>query len=327
MKIGRHLFLLYLSVILFVTAIPCRADNYPSKPIGVIVPFSAGAGTDFIARTIGQKLSEAWKQPVVVENRVGAGGVTGANIVAKAKPDGYTLVMGTIGTHSVNHSLYKNMPYDTLKDFTPIIHVGSASLVLFVHSSLPVHSMKELIAYAKAHPGKLDYATGGIGSSQHLPMELFKVMTGIDMLPIHYKGGAPAYLDLVAGRVPVMLNVTESILLAGVKSGTLRALAVGDTKRTPSLPDVPTFEEAGVPGYQASAWQAVFAPAGTPADIVTKLNREINQILTMPDVQTKFATYGLRLPGGTPADLRRFQESEVRRWAKVIKEANITTLD
>lgn len=323
MRIRWHLLFLSLSFILFASVVPCQADSYPSKPIRMIVPFPPGGTTDIMARIVGQKLTEAWKQQVVVDNRAGAGGLIGADMVAKAQPDGYTLVMGTIGTHATNLSLTKKMPYDTLKDFAPVAHVGNGTLVLVVHSSLPVNSQKELIAYAKAHPGKLNYATGGIGSSQHLPMELFKVMAGVDMVPIHYKGGAPAILDVLGGRVPVMLNQPQ-LMLDPIRSGQIRALSVGDINRSPLLPDVPTAAEAGLPGYQAAAWQAVFAPARTPPDIVTKLNREIDKILSMPDVKTRVAALGVKIPGGTPEDLRRFQESEIIRWAKIIKDGNIT---
>ena len=323
MRISRRLLLLSLSVILLVAVTPCQADDYPSKPIRIIVPFPPGGTTDIMARLVGQKLTEAWKQQVVVDNRAGAGGLIGTDIVAKAQPDGYTLVMGTIGTHATNLSLTKKMPYDTLKDFAPIAHVGNGTLVLVVHNSLPVKSQKELIAYAKAHPGKLNYATGGIGSSQHLPMELFKAMAGIDMVPIHYKGGAPAILDVLGGRVPLIINQPQ-MMLDPIRSGQLRALAVGDTSRSPLLPDVPTAAEAGLEGYQAAAWQALFAPARTPKEIIAKLNREINKIFSMPDVKTRVASLGVKTPGGTPEDLRRFQEAEVKRWAKIIKEGNIT---
>ena len=323
MRISRHLCLWSLFFILSALVTPCQADEYPSKPIRIIVPFPPGGTTDIMARLVGQKLTEAWKQQVVVDNRAGAGGLIGTDMVAKAQPDGYTLVMGTIGTHATNMSLTKKMPYDTLKDFAPIAHVGNGTLVLVVHNSLPANSQKELIAYAKANPGKLNYATGGIGSSQHLPMELFKAMAGIDMVPIHYKGGAPAILDVLGGRVPLIINQPQ-MMLDPIRSGQLRALAVGDTTRSPLLPDVPTVADAGLAGYQAAAWQALFAPARTPKDIVAKLNREINKIFSMPDVKTRVAALGVKTPGGTPEDLRRFQEAEVKRWAKIIKDGNIT---
>ena len=323
MRISRRLLLLSLPFLLLTSVTPCQANDYPSKPIRIIVPFPPGGTTDIMARLVGQKLTEAWKQQVVVDNRAGAGGLIGTDMVAKAQPDGYTLVMGTIGTHATNMSLTKKMPYDTLKDFAPVAHVGNGTLVLVVHNSLPVKSLKELIAYAKANPGKLNYATGGIGSSQHLPMELLRVMAGIEMVAIHYKGGAPAILDVLGGRVPLIINQPQ-MMLDPIRSGQLRALAVGDTSRSPLLPDVPTAAEAGLEGYQAAAWQALFAPARTPKDIVAKLNREINKIFSMPEVKGRVAALGVKTPGGAPEDLRRFQEAEVKRWAKIIKEGNIT---
>jgi tripartite-type tricarboxylate transporter receptor subunit TctC len=323
MKHFRYGFLLSLFVVLFATVAPCAMDNYPSKPILMIVPFAPGASTDITARTVAEKLTEAWKQPVVVENRPGASGNIGTDLVAKAAPDGYTLIMGAIGTHATNVSLYKKMPYDTLNDFAPVAHVSNVSLVLVVHPSLKVNSVKELIAYAKANPGKLTYASGGNGASQHLAMELFKNMTGTEMLHIPYKGSAPSLSDLLGGRVQLMF-ADMPLVLSHIKSGTLRALSVGDLKRSPALPDIPTTDEAGLAGYQAAAWYGVFAPARTPKEIVTKLNREIAKLLTLNDVKTRFASLGAQAVGGSPEDFRRFQESEMRRWAKVIKAANIT---
>ena len=221
MKHFRYGFLLSLFVTLLAVAAPCATDNYPSKPILIIVPFAPGASTDITARTVAEKLTEAWKQPVVVENRPGASGNIGTDLVAKAAPDGYTLIMGAIGTHATNASLYKKMPYDTLNDFAPVVHVSNVTLVLVVHPSLKVNSVKELIAYAKANPGKLTYASGGNGASQHLAMELFKNMTGTDMLHIPYKGSAPSLSDLLGGRVQLMF-ADMPLVLSHIKSGTLR---------------------------------------------------------------------------------------------------------
>jgi tripartite-type tricarboxylate transporter receptor subunit TctC len=323
MKHFRYASLLFLFVILFAVAAPCATDDYPSKPILIIVPFAPGASTDILARTVAQKFTEAWKHQAIVENRAGASGNTGTASVAKAAPDGYTLIMGAIGTHATNASLFKKMPYDTLKDFAPISHVANVTLVLVVHPAFKVNSVKELIAYAKANPGKLSYASGGNGASQHLAMELFKSMTGTDMLHIPYKGGANALPDLLGGRVPVAF-CDMPMALNQIQSGKLRAIAVGDSKRSPALPDIPTVAEAGVAGYEAAAWYGLFAPAGTPKEIVTKLNREVTKILTLNDVKTRLASLGAHAVGGSPEDFRRFQESEMHRWAKVIKEANIT---
>jgi tripartite-type tricarboxylate transporter receptor subunit TctC len=323
MKHFRCGFLLSLFVVLFAAAAPCAADNYPSKPILMVVPFAPGASTDITARTVAQKLAEAWKQQVVVENRPGASGNIGTDFVAKAAPDGYTLIMGAIGTHATNASLFKKMPYDTLNDFAPVAHVANVTLVLVVHPSLKVNSLKELIAYAKANPGKLNYASGGNGASQHLAMELFKNMTGVDMLHVPYKGSANALSDLLGGRVQLMF-ADMPLVLNQIQAGKLRALSVGDSKRSPALPDIPTTAEAGLAGYQAAAWYGVFAPARTPKEIVTKLNREIAKLLTTNDVKTRLASLGAQAVGGSPEDFRRFQESEMHRWAKVIKSANIT---
>jgi tripartite-type tricarboxylate transporter receptor subunit TctC len=303
-------------------ALAAGADNYPSRPIQIVVPFAPGASTDISARTVGQKLGEAWKQQVIVDNKPGASGLIGAGYVAKAAPDGYTLVMGAIGTHATNASLFKNMPYDTLNDFAPIVHVMDVTLVLVVHPSLPVKSVKELIAFAKSHPGTLNYASGGIAASQHLAGELFKAMTGVDMLHAPYKGSANALSDLLGGRMHLMF-ADMPLVLQHIQVGKLRPLAVADEKRTPLLPDVPTVAQAGVPGYKAFAWYGLFAPARTPRDIVLKLNQESNRILALPDVKERFAGLGALAVGGTPEEFRQFQESEMKRWDKIIKTANI----
>jgi tripartite-type tricarboxylate transporter receptor subunit TctC len=323
MKIRQLVFLGVLAAILAGALVPCGADNYPSKQILIIVPFAPGASTDITARTVAQKLGEAWKQQVMVENKAGASGMIGSDFVAKAQPDGYTLVMGAIGTHATNMHLYKKMPYDTLKDFTPIIHVSSVSLVLVVHPSLPIRSVKELIDYAKANPGKLNYASGGIAASQHLAGELFKSMTGTDMLHVPYKGSANALSDLLGGQTQLMF-ADMPLVLSQIQAGKLRALAVADESRSPVLPDLPTVSEAGVPGYKSFAWYGLFAPARTPQDIVMKLNQEVNKILTLGDVKERFAGLGGRAVGGSPEDFRRFQETEMTRWGKIIKDAKIT---
>jgi tripartite-type tricarboxylate transporter receptor subunit TctC len=322
MKIRSLVFVFALSVILAGGIVPCSADNYPSKQILIIVPFAPGASTDISARTVAQKLSESWKQQVIVENKAGASGVIGADFVAKAAPDGYTLVMGAIGTHATNVHILKKMPYDTLNDFAPVVHVMSVTLVLVVHPSLPVNSVKELIDYAKKNPGKLNYASGGIAASQHLAGELFKSMTGTDMLHVPYKGSANSLSDLLGGQVQLMF-ADMPLVLSQIQAGKLKALAVADEKRSPVLPDVPTVSEAGVPGYKSFAWYGLFAPAKTPREIVLKLNQEVNKILTLNDVKERLAGLGAHPVGGSPEDFRRFQESEMTRWGKVIKEAKI----
>ncbi|MDE2003952.1 MAG: tripartite tricarboxylate transporter substrate binding protein [Betaproteobacteria bacterium] len=291
---------------------------YPSKPIRMVVPFPPGGTTDILARAVAQKLSETWGQQVIVDNRPGAGGNIGSDLVAKAAPDGYTLLMGTVGTHAINPSLYARMPYDAQKDFAPVILVASVPNVLEVNPSLPVHTVQELIAYAKANPGKLNFASSGNGTSIHLSGELFKAMTGVKMTHVPYKGSAPALADLVGGQVQLMFdNLPSSLGL--IKGGKLRAIAVTSTTRSSALPDVPTIAESGLPGYEASSWFGVFAPASTPPAIVDKLNAAIGAWLASPDAKEKLASQGAIAAGGTPADFARFIASETVKWAKVVK--------
>ena len=292
--------------------------TWPSRPIRFIVPFPPGGATDILARAAAQKLTEAWGQSVVVDNRPGAGGNIGSELVAKAAPDGYTLEMGTVGTHAINSSLYAKMPYDHVKDFTPIILVAGVPNVLEVNPELPVHSVAELIAYAKANPGKLNFASSGSGTSIHLSGELFKVMAGVQMTHIPYKGSAPAMQDLLGGQVQLMFdNLPPS--LPQIKAGKLRALAVTTATRAPALPDVPTIAEAGLPGYESSSWFGLLAPTGTPRDIVVKLNAEIASWLATPEAREKLTAIGAIAMGGTPEDFARHIAAETTKWAGVVK--------
>ncbi|MET0345632.1 MAG: tripartite tricarboxylate transporter substrate binding protein [Casimicrobiaceae bacterium] len=293
---------------------------YPTKPVRVVVPFPAGGTTDLLARAASQKLSETWGQQALVDNRPGAGGNIGAELVAKAAPDGYTLLMGTVGTHAINASLYPKMPYDHVKDFAPVILVAGVPNVLVVHPSLPVNSVQELIAYAKANPGKLNFASSGSGTSIHLSGELFKVMTGVQMTHIPYKGSAPALTDLVGGQVQLMFDNLPSSL-AFIKAGKLRALAVTSAQRSPALPDVPTVAESGVPGFEASSWFGLLAPAGTPRDIVTKINADTQKWLASPDAKDKLAAQGAAAAGGSPEDFAKHIQAETAKWARVVKES------
>ncbi|HEY5861743.1 MAG TPA: tripartite tricarboxylate transporter substrate binding protein, partial [Casimicrobiaceae bacterium] len=293
---------------------------YPTKPVRVVVPFPAGGTTDILARAASQKLSETWGQQALVDNRPGAGGNIGAELVAKAPPDGYTLLMGTVGTHAINASLYPKMPYDHVKDFAPVILVAGVPNVLVVHPSLPVNSVQELIAYAKANPGKLNFASSGSGTSIHLSGELFKVMTGVQMTHIPYKGSAPALTDLVGGQVQLMFDNLPSSL-AFIKAGKLRALAVTSAQRSPALPDVPTVAESGVPGFEASSWFGLLAPAGTPRDIVTKINADTQKWLASPDAKDKLAAQGAAAAGGSPEDFAKHIQAETAKWARVVKES------
>lgn len=295
-----------------------QAQTYPTRAITLIVPFPAGGTTDILGRFVGQALSAAWNQPVVVENRGGAGGNIGAAAVAKAAPDGYTLLVGTVGTHAINASLYTKMPYDTLKDFAPVTQIASVPNMLVVTPSLPVGSVTELIAYAKANPGKLNMASSGNGTSIHLSGELFKVMTGVDMVHVPYKGSAPALNDLMGGQVQLMFDNMPSAL-PQVKGGTLKALAVTTATRSPAMPDLPTVAEAGVPGFEASSWFGVFAPAGTPKEIVVKLQTEIARILKSPEMTERLAQQGAVAVGNTPDEFGAYVQSELVKWAGVVK--------
>lgn len=303
-------------------ALPAQAqDKWPSKPITYVVPFPAGGTTDILARLIGQKLGPALGTTVIIDNRPGAGGNIGSEMVARAAPDGYTIMGGTISSHSINASLYK-LSYDPLKSFAPITLIGTNANVLVVNPASPFKSVKELIAGAKAKPGSLSFASAGNGTSQHLSAELFKTMTGIDMVHIPYKGSAPAIQDVIGGQVPLMFDTT---VVAGpfIQSGKVRALAVTSAKRVSTMPDVPTMAEAGVPGYEVVSWQAMFAPAGTPSAIVQRLQTEVAAILKQPDVQERLAKLGVDPSGMAPQQLADFQAAEIAKWAKVVKAANV----
>jgi len=293
---------------------------YPSKPVRLVVPFPAGGTTDILARAAAQKLSEAWGQQVIVDNRPGAAGNIGSELVAKSAPDGYTLLMGTVGTHAINSSLYAKMPYDHVKDFTPVILVAGVPNVLVVTPDLPVKTVAELIAYGKANPGKLNFASSGSGTSIHLSGELFKVLTGVQMTHVPYKGSAPALTDLMGGQVQLMFdNLPSSLAL--IKGGKLRAIAVTSLNRAPALPDVPTVAESGVPGFEASSWFGILAPAGTPHDVVTKINGDVTKWLASPEAKEKLLAQGANAAGGTPEDFAKHIQAETAKWARVVKES------
>ena len=296
------------------------AQTYPVKPIRIVVPFPPGGATDILARDVAQKLTEAWGQQVIVDNRPGAGGNIGSELVAHSAPDGYTLEMGTVGTHAINASLYAKMPYDHVKDFAPVILVAGVPNVLVVNNAVPANSVAELIAYAKANPGKLNFASSGNGTSIHLSGELFKVMAGVQMTHIPYKGSAPALQDLLGGQVQLMFdNLPPS--LPQIKAGKVRALAVTSLTRAPALPDVPTVAESGLPGFEASSWFGILAPAGTPPAIVAKLNAEIAKWLATPEAKEKLAKQGANAAGGTPEDFAKHIAAETAKWAKVVKDS------
>jgi len=298
------------------------ADNYPNRSITMVVAFPAAGTTDILARLIGQKLTEKFKQTVVVENRPGAGGNIGTAYVAKAPPDGYTIMMGTIGTQSINPSLYKKMPYDAAKDFVPITRAAMVPNLLVVNKDAPYNTLAEMMAFGKANPGKLTYGSSGNGTTLHLSGELFNLMSGSKITHIPYKGSTPAVADLLGGQISMIFDNMPSVIQQ-VKSGRLKALAVTSAQRNPQLPEIPTIQELGVAGYEVWSWFGLLAPAATPKPIVDKLNASIVDIIKQPDVQAKIIELGAVPVPETSAEFGAFIEAETVKWAKVIKEANI----
>jgi tripartite-type tricarboxylate transporter receptor subunit TctC len=311
---------LLLIATLLVAASPVWAQSWPARPLRYIVPFPPGAFNDTLARTLAAELPKTLGQPVVVENRPGGNTIIGTELAAKSPPDGYTLY-GAALPFSVIQSLYKTS-FDVTKDFAPITLAGITPNLLVAHPAAPVSSVKELIAYAKANPGRLNYASTGNGTSNHLSFELFKAMTQTDITHVPYKGSAPAVTDLIAGQVQVMFDNTPNVL-PHVRAGKLKALAVSTKARTPLAPDVPSVDEAGVPGYEVSVWFGVLTVAGTPRDIVGRLNSEMVKILTSAEVKERFGKMGVEVVAGTPEHFSGFLKSEVERWAKVVREAGI----
>jgi tripartite-type tricarboxylate transporter receptor subunit TctC len=310
------------AVLLALLSVTAHAQEYPVKPIRFIAPNLPAGPTDILARLLGQKMSEAFGQPVIIENRAGAGGNIGTELAAKTPPDGYTLVTGNNATFGANPSLYKKLPFDPIKDFAPIVLVATQPNVLVVHPSLPVKNVKDLIAFAKSRPGQLNYANSGTGANAHLSAELFKSMTGTAIEAIAYKSAAPALIDLMAGQTHMMFATSLSVM-QHIQSGKLRALGVTTGKRVNALKDLPTIAEAGVPGFEATTWHGVLTTAGTPPAIVNKLNAEINRTLQMPDVRDKLAGLGAEIVGGTPKEFADHIAREIPKWAKVVKAANV----
>jgi tripartite-type tricarboxylate transporter receptor subunit TctC len=300
------------------TAAAQTPAQYPAKAIRMIVPSAPGSGPDIMARTIAQKLTEAWGQAVVVEARPGAGGIIGSEAVAKAPPDGYTLIMGNAGSHSVNPSLYSKLPYDPLKDFAPVVLVSSAPNILIVHPSLPVKSAKDLINLAKARPGELTFGSGGNGSTAHLSGEMFRTMAGIKLVHVPFKGAPAAVLGVITGEISMaILNLPPA--LPHVKSGKLKALGVSTAKRSAAVPDLPTIAESGLPGYAATAWYGVLAPAGTPREIILKLNTEIVKSLRTDEMKKRIASDGGEVIGSTPEEFTAVMKTDIAKWAKVVQ--------
>jgi len=299
-----------------------HAENYPTKPVRLIVPYPPGGGNDTLARLFGVKLTEAWGQQVVVDNRPGAGTIIGTQLAARAVPDGYTLLLSSIATHAIAPNLYAKPGYDPVQDFAPITLLAVAPTVVCVNPSVPAKSLKDLIALAKAKPGELKFASGGAATPPHMAGEIFASMTAIRMIHVPYKGGGPAIAGLIGGETNMMFDTAASIL-PHVQSGKLRALAIARPARLPEYPNLQTFAEAGVPGYEVNAWYSMHAPAGVPKDIVAKLNRDFVRILKLPDIQERLKALGSEGVGNTPEEFAKFVRAESVKYAKAIKDAGV----
>jgi tripartite-type tricarboxylate transporter receptor subunit TctC len=309
------------SVLFLLAATLCAplasAQPYPSKPIRFVVPFAPAGGTDILARLIAQKLSESWGQPVNVDNRPGASGNLGTEIVARSAPDGYTILM-VVNTHAVNASLFSKLSFDPVRDFAPVILTATTANILVVYPSVPARSVQDLIALAKAQPGKLKYASGGSGTTSHLAAELFKTMTGVDMVHVPYKGGGAAYADLLSGQVQLyFVGIPGTVQY--LKAGKLRALGVTTSRRSPAVPEVPTIAESGVPGFNATTWWGILAPAGTPQALISRLDQEVGRILRQPDLRAKLDEQGFESVASTPEGFGQFIRAEIDLWAKAVK--------
>ncbi len=297
-----------------------HAQTYPSKPIRFVVPYPAGGPVDIVARLLAQKVAENAGQPVVVDNKPGAGGNIGADLVAKSPPDGYTILMGAVATHAINPALYASIPFDPARDFVPIVQVASTPNVLVVNPSIPAANVQELIAYARRNPGKLNFGSGSTGSAGHLAGELFKSMAGIDMTHVPYKGAAPAMQDLVAGQIQLMFDNLASAL-GQVRAGKVKALAVTTAARTALAPELPTLAESGLPGFDISTWFGVFAPAGTPRNVAQRLHEEFSRALAAPDVRERMLALGAEPAGGSSAQFAAYIRAEAEKYARLVKSS------
>ena len=322
MNIGSILRSIVLSLAAAAFPLASAAQGFPVRPMKIIVPFPPGAATDLLARTVAQRLSTAFGQPVVVENKAGATGTIGSSLVAGSPPDGYTLLMATTSTHGIAPNLYKKPPYHPVNDFEPVSLVGWTPNVLVVHPSVPASSVKELVALAKSREGKMTFASSGSGSSIHLAGELFKSMAGVEMLHVPYKGAAPALTDVMGGQVDVMFD-TVAQALPQIKAGKLKALAVTTSRRSSALPDVPTVAEAGLPGYEMAGWIGLLAPKGTPAEAVERIHGEVVKIVNTPEVRERMVAAGVELAGTTPEEFRRVLTTELPKYARVMKDAGM----
>ena len=311
-----------MGIALFAIVPFAQAQSWPSRGIKIVVPFAPGGSTDVFARLVGDRLATALGQPVVIDNRPGAGGNIGADLVAKSPADGYTLLMATIGVMATNNAMYKNLSYDAAKDLKPVIYIASITNVLIVPADSPFKSTADVIAAAKAAPGKVSFASSGSGSSTHMSAELFRLMTGTELLHVPYKGSSQAMPDVISGRVSMMFENMPGVV-SQIKAGTVKVLAVTGQKRTPALPEVRTVAEAGVPGYESLSWSGIAAPAATPPDVVARLNREINAILANPEMRQKIAEQGAEAVGGTPEAFSEHIARERVKWSKVVRDAAI----
>ena len=309
-------------MVLLASAAAAHAQPYPSKPTRIVVGFTAGGPSDIVARIVAQQLTERMGQSFIVENRVGATGTIGAEIVAKAPPDGYSLYLASQTTHAVAPYMYAKIGYDPLKDFATVVRVVHNPLLMVVNPTFPVKSIKELIALAKARPGQINFATGGIGSSPHMSMELFKSTTKIDMVPIHYKGDGAAIIDVVGGQVP-MLTSSMSALMPYVKSGKMRGIAVTGLKRSTVAPEFPTIAESGLPGFEVITWFGILAPAATPKDVINRLNGEIVAAVSLPNVREQLTKMGFEIVANTPEQYAVFLREENVKWGKVVKDLGL----
>jgi tripartite-type tricarboxylate transporter receptor subunit TctC len=299
-----------------------NSDDFPNRPIRIIVAYTPAGTTDILARLVGQKMTEAWGQSAVIENRPGANGNIGTEIAARATPDGYTITMGTAGTHGINNTLYPKLTWHAERDFAPISLVATVPNLLVVTNGLAVKSVKDLIAYAKANPGKLSFGSPGIGATAHLSMELFQTLTGTKMVHVPYKGSAGVLADVTAGNLQLAMD-NIPVYLPQAKAGKIRALAVSSARRVPAAPDIPTVAESGVPGFEAVSWFGLFAPAKTPQPIVAKLAAETQRIVKLPDVRERMTALGAEPVGDTPKEFAAFVHSEIAKWAKVIRSAGV----
>jgi len=309
-------------LVCLIAALPLGAQDYPRRPVRLIVPFPPGGGNDIVARAVAQELGKSLGQQLVVDNRAGAGGAIGAELAARSPADGYTLFLGGVGSHVVNPSLQAKLSYDPIRDFAPVTLIASAPSVLVVNPSLQATSVAEFTALAKAHPGKLNYASNGNGSSAQLAAVLYESMAGVRMVHVPYKGVAPALVDLMSGEVQLMFGTLVAIL-PHIKAGRLRALAVTGRSRSALLPEVPTLAESGLPGYEAGSWYGILAPAGTPGPIVARLNAEINAAIRQPEVRERLAAEGAEVLGGTPGDFASHIKAELSRMGRLMREAGV----